>query len=91
MEKTNNKIYLVSDVHCRDFYKPVLDIKDKPVIFLGDYMDPYVDEGFTDKHGIKNLQEIIDFARNNKNVTLLVGNHKFTQIFIFGNHKIWKS
>ena len=54
-------------------------------------MDPYDYEGFTDKHGIKNLQEIIDFARNNKNVTLLVGNHKFTQIFIFGNHKIWKS
>ena len=86
-----NKIYLCSDIHCRDFYKPVLNIKDKPIVFLGDYMDPYVDEGFTDKHGIKNLQEIIDFARNNKNVTLLVGNHKFTQIFIFGNHKIWKS
>lgn len=86
-----NKIYIVPDVHCRDFYKPVLNIKDKPVVFLGDYMDPYVYEGFTDKHGIKNLQEIIDFARNNKNVTLLVGNHKFIQIFIFGNHKIWKS
>ena len=86
-----NKIYLCSDIHCRDFYKPVLNIKDKPIVFLGDYMDPYDYEGFTDKHGIKNLQEIIDFARNNKNVTLLVGNHKFTQIFVFGNHKIWKS
>lgn len=76
-----NKIYIVPDVHCRDFYKPVLDIKDKPVIFLGDYMDPYVNEGFTDKHGIKNLQEIIDFARNNKNVTLLVGNHDCSWIW----------
>ena len=44
-------------------------------------MDPYVDERFTDRHGIKNLREIIDFARNNKNVTLLVGNHDCSWIW----------
>ena len=36
-----DNIYIVPDVQCRSFYKPVLQIKDKPVIFLGDYMDPY--------------------------------------------------
>lgn len=36
-----NKIYIVPDVHCRNFYKPILRIQDEPVIFLGDYMDPY--------------------------------------------------
>ena len=76
-----NNIYVVPDIHCRDFYKPILKIKDKPIVFLGDYMDPYDYEGFTDKHGIKNLQEIIDFARNNKNVTLLVGNHDCSWIW----------
>lgn len=76
-----NKIFLVSDVHCRSFYKPVLQIKDYPVIFMGDYMDPYYWEGFTDEEGIKKLKEIIEFARNNKNVVLLVGNHTLSWIW----------
>lgn len=76
-----NNIIIVPDVHCRDFYKPVLTVKDKPIIFLGDYMDPYSYEGFTDKQGIENLEEIIDFARNNNNVTLLVGNHDCSWIW----------
>lgn len=70
-----NNIIIVPDVHCRDFYKPVLTIKDKPIIFLGDYMDPYHYEGFSDEHGYANLEEIIDFAKSNPNVTLLCGNH----------------
>ena len=53
-------------------------------------MDPYYYEGFHDENGIENLEEIFDFARNNKNVTLLLGNHKLFK-FLFGNHKIWKS
>ena len=36
-----NNLIVVPDVHCRNFYKPVLEITDKPVVFLGDYMDPY--------------------------------------------------
>ena len=71
------------DVHCRDFYKPVLQIKNTPIVFLGDYMDPYFYEGTTDKRGIENLEEIIDFARNNQNVQLLVGNHDESYIWSF--------
>lgn len=74
MSETNN-IIIIGDVHCRSFYKPVLQIKDRPVIFMGDYMDPYYWEGFTDEEGIEKLKEIVDFARNNKNVVLLAGNH----------------
>ena len=84
-----NKLYICPDVHCRNFYKPLLKVKD-PIVFLGDYMDPYYYEGFHDENGIENLEEIFDFARNNKNVTLLLGNHKLFK-FLFGNHKIWKS
>lgn len=72
-----NKIYIAGDVHCRDFYKPLLNIKDEPVVFLGDFMDPYYWEGFSDEEGLVKLEEIFDFARNNKNVKLLTGNHKF--------------
>lgn len=70
-----NKIYILGDIHARSFYKPILQVKDCPIIFLGDYMDPYYWEGFCDEEGIENLKEIFDFARNNKNVILLAGNH----------------
>ena len=78
-----NKIYIVGDIHCRDFYKPVLQVKDRPIIFLGDYMDPYHWEGFRDEEGIVKLEEIFDFARNNKNVKLLVGNHCESHIWSY--------
>ena len=71
----SNKVYIIPDVHCRSFYKPVLNIKDSPVVFLGDYMDPYKFEGTNDEDGIENLREIFAFARSNDNVTLLAGNH----------------
>lgn len=69
------KILICPDIHCRDFYKSVLNIKDIPIVFLGDYLDPYPDEGFSFEDGLVNLEEIIDFAKNNSNVTLLAGNH----------------
>lgn len=71
----SNLALLVPDIHCRSFYKPVLQVTDKPVIFLGDYMDKYWWEGTTDEEGIENLREIFDFARKNKNVILLAANH----------------
>lgn len=70
-----NKLYICGDIHGRDFYKPLLNVKDFPIIFLGDYLDPYSYEEITDKHAIENFEEIIDFAKSNDNVTLLAGNH----------------
>lgn len=70
-----NEIWICPDVHCRDFYKPLLDIKDSHIIFLGDYMDPYEQDGTNNEEGIANLEEIFDFARWNDKVTLLTGNH----------------
>lgn len=49
-------------------------------------MDPYYYENTHDEDGIINLKEIIDFARNNKNVSLLVGNHDCSYIWSF--HRI---
>ena len=71
-----NKVYIVPDIHCRSFYKPVLEVKDHPVVMLGDFMDPYrFEDEVSDEQGLENLKEIIDYARNNSNVVLLVGNH----------------
>ena len=43
--KENLEILIIPDVHGRDFWrepvKDVLENSDKPVIFLGDYLDPY--------------------------------------------------
>lgn len=77
-------IVICPDIHCRDFYKPVLDIRNKPVIFLGDYLDPYNWEGFSFENGLANLEEIIEFKKKFPNqVTLLFGNHDFNYMWGF--------
>lgn len=44
----NAKILIIPDVHGRDFWRiPVMDTlanSDVPIVFLGDYLDPYYDE-----------------------------------------------
>ena len=75
-------IIICSDIHCRDFWKPVLKIQDKPIVFLGDYLDPYDYEGFDFLHGLDNLEEIIQFKKENPDrVTLLWGNHDFNSLW----------
>lgn len=69
------KIIVVPDTHGRDFYRPVFDIKDTPIVFLGDYLDPYLNDDVTPQEAIEKLKEIIEFAKNNPLVTLLAGNH----------------
>lgn len=45
------------------------------VVFLGDYVDPYPQEGITDEQAIMGFREIIYFAKGRDNVHLLLGNH----------------
>ena len=66
-------ILVVPDVHGRTFWRKVLD-SDLPVVFLGDYMDPYY--GVTYDQAFKEFCDIIEFAKQRPDdVTLLVGNH----------------
>lgn len=77
-----NSIIICSDIHCRNFWKKVLDIKDKKIVFLGDYLDPYPSEGFSFENGLVNLESIIDFKKQNlERVTLLLGNHDFNALW----------
>lgn len=73
------KIILIPDVHGREFWKaPVMEYKDKPgvqIVFLGDYLDPYPHEGITPEQSITGFLEILEVARESKNITLLLGNH----------------
>lgn len=65
---------VVPDVHGRQFWK---DAKyyDCDIIFLGDYLDPYGFEGINNVQALDNFKEILEFAKANNNVTLLLGNH----------------
>lgn len=72
------KILIIPDVHGRDFWKePITHIEEyDKVIFLGDYVDPYPDEGISREKANDILDEVIELKRHNVDkVILLLGNH----------------
>ena len=78
------KILILPDIHGRQFWKEAVEKHfnevDK-IIFLGDYLDRYENEGISRKEEIENFEEIIDFKKNNQDkVILLTGNHDFHYI-----------
>lgn len=70
---------IIPDVHGRPFWKEaVAKFPNIPVIFLGDYLDPYWNhiEKISKNEAIANFHEILDYKnRHTENVTLLLGNH----------------
>lgn len=69
-------ILIIPDVHGRDFWRDaVMNNLDKEIIFLGDYLDPYPHENISKERAIEVFEEILALARDNKNITLLLGNH----------------
>ena len=72
---------LIPDVHGRSFWKEALEKYNKEdypnltIVFLGDYVDPYEFEGVSRQDAIDNFQEIIDVAKSNNRIHLLIGNH----------------
>lgn len=84
------EIIVIPDVHGRSFWRKVLeDTTDRPIVFLGDYLDPYLYEFNTDFEfdhktnidkvlldTIQNFKDIIEFKKQNPDrITLLTGNH----------------
>ncbi|MDR1224800.1 MAG: metallophosphoesterase [Tannerella sp.] len=70
------EILIVPDVHGRKFWEPALDYKGE-IIFLGDYVDPYPSEGFTQANALYALSKIVELKQQNPDrVTLLIGNHE---------------
>lgn len=69
-------IFVIPDVHGRPFWSKVCtEHPDADTIFLGDYVDPYPNEGVTKAAALENFEKIIGHARTHPNVTLLLGNH----------------
>lgn len=75
---SDRDILIIPDVHGRRFWeKAVTDHPDMPVVFLGDYLDPYsYYEHISITKSIKNFRSILEFKKENPlRVTLLLGNH----------------
>ena len=74
------KILVIPDVHGRTFWKEPVSMffeQVDRVVFLGDYLDPYRQEGvFDDDEVYENMLEIFELKkRNGSKGVLLKGNH----------------
>lgn len=79
------EILVIPDVHGRRFWKDAVEkYPELPTIFLGDYHDPYPDEGISVKNSLSNFQEIINYSKSRENVLLLLGNHDLHYLCNFG-------
>ena len=69
---------IIPDVHGRPFWRDaVRDVPDVPVVFLGDYLDPYPHERVTWEDAWQGFQDILALKRKYPDrVTLLLGNHE---------------
>lgn len=68
---------IVPDIHGREFWRePLEKYPNEEVIFLGDYLDPYPEEGITPETALHVFQDILKLKRDNPDrITLLLGNH----------------
>ena len=78
----NIEVLIIPDVHGRTFWKeainkfPIEDYPNLQIIFLGDYLDPYTSyEGINKEDAFVNFEDILDYARMDNRVQLLIGNH----------------
>lgn len=78
-----NRLIIIGDVHGRSFWRDAVKRNpDGRFIFLGDYLDPYPDEGYTDEDAFQSLEDIISFKKEHPdNVTLLWGNHDLHYLY----------
>lgn len=76
---------IIPDVHGRTFWKAAFDEnidKVDHVVFLGDYVDPYQDEGISQKEAFDMLLDIIELKKKYaQKVILLLGNHDCSYVF----------
>lgn len=72
-------IMIVPDVHGRSFWHEAFEEygdRVEQTVFLGDYVDPYPEEGFTRRNANEELDRVIAAKKANpEKVTLLLGNH----------------
>lgn len=82
MNTIRDSITIIPDVHGRGFWKYAVKGKEEqPIIFLGDYLDPYPQEDIDSETAFEEFQAIVEFKKaHDGNVTLLLGNHDLQYI-----------
>ena len=77
----NINTLVIPDVHGRTFWKyainlfPKFEYPNLNIVFLGDYVDPYDFENISREDAIVNFEEILDVAKTDDRIHLLIGNH----------------
>lgn len=66
------KVIFISDLHGRDFWKKAIERDSDLFICLGDYFDSF--DISKDKQ-VENFKELLFYAKSNKKIQLLLGNH----------------
>lgn len=71
------KLIIIPDTHGRSFWKEAVSGNETvPVVFLGDYLDPYGFECISNSEAWNNFMDIVNFKTANPDrVHLLLGNH----------------
>lgn len=89
------KALILPDIHGRTFWKnavdmfPIDEYPDLDIVFLGDYVDPYVSyDGITKEDAYNNFLDIIDYIKNDKRVIPLIGNHDWHYFVNFDSSRI---
>lgn len=81
---------IIPDIHGRTYWKEAVKQRkgDELILFLGDYLDYYPTEvdaytlnEITSSSCLDNFKQIIDFARKDNRVVLLLGNHDCEYIY----------
>jgi len=67
-------INIIGDIHGLHYWREVVKEPADRYIFLGDYVDSF---DISPLEQLLNLQAIVDFAKDNPKVVLLVGNHDY--------------
>ena len=75
-----HKILVIPDVHGREFWRKAKDFKGN-IVFLGDYLDPYPSEHIDMEKAMTEFLDIMDWAKKNEKVHLLLGNHDWHYIY----------
>ena len=83
MNIEDDKLIIIPDVHGRSFWREAVSKNpDGKFIFLGDYLDPYPDEGYIDSEAFQGLEDIIRLKKDRPDdVTLLWGNHDLHYLY----------
>lgn len=92
------KVIIFPDIHGRIFWReavnrfPIETYPDIQIVFLGDYLDPYVDyDGISKEQAFENFKDILEYSRKDTRVNLLIGNHDWHYFVLLDQCRIDKA